>query len=355
MADTDFTDTTTTTPGTTIVAAWLDDVNKHVYWGRNVIFATTAGTANAQTLTLPATSLYSAYSGGDRFMFKAGAGLTNTTTCTLQVIGASTLAAKTIKNLDGSNLVAGQITAARVYEVIYEATADCFYLLGGIAILNDLAVDTLSATGVITSTLATGTAPFTVTSTTMVSNLNADQLDGADWAAPAAIGTGTPAAGTFTTGTFSGTLTPQALVDISGASAGQVKFPATQNPSADENTLDDYDESTFTATLTGCTTAPTGTVYVATMGKVIQIDVPAFTATSNATTKTLTGMPAGLRPATDKRGVYTAQDNSGAAAAALFNIGTDGVITLYPNANGDAWTASGTFVSRTFCISYTLN
>ena len=114
-------------------------------------------------------------------------------------------------------------------------------------------------------------------------------------------------------------------------------------------------QSTFTATLTGCTTAPTGTVYVATMGKVIQIDVPAFTATSNATTKTLTGMPAGLRPATDKRGVYTAQDNSGAAAAALFNIGTDGVITLYPNANGDAWTASGTFVSRTFCISYTLN
>ena len=148
MADTSFTDTTTTTAGTTIVAAWLNDVDKHVYWGRNVIFATTAGTANAQTLTLPATSLYSAYSGGDRFMFKAGAGLTNTTTCTLQVIGASTLPAKTIKNLDGSNLVASQITAARVYDVVYEATADCFYLLSGIAILNDVAVDTLSATDV---------------------------------------------------------------------------------------------------------------------------------------------------------------------------------------------------------------
>ena len=226
MADTDFTDTTTTTPGTTIVAAWLDDVNRHVYWGRNIIFATTAGTANAQTLTLPATSLYSAYSGGDRFPFKAGAGLTNTTTCTLQVIGASTLAAKTIKNLDGSNLVAGQITAARVYEVVYEATADCFYLLGGIAILNDLAVDTLSATGVITSTLATGTAPFTVASTTKVSNLNVDQLDGADWAAPAAIGSGTPAAGTFTTIVASGTITPQAGVvgttTNDSASAGNV-------------------------------------------------------------------------------------------------------------------------------------
>ncbi len=57
---------------------------------------------------------------------------------------------------------------------------------------------TVSASGAITSTLATGTAPFVVASTTKVANLNADQLDGADWAAPAAIGTGTPAAGTFT-------------------------------------------------------------------------------------------------------------------------------------------------------------
>jgi hypothetical protein len=57
---------------------------------------------------------------------------------------------------------------------------------------------TASATGQITSTVSTGTAPLVVASTTKVTNLNADQLDGADWAAPAAIGTGTPAAGTFT-------------------------------------------------------------------------------------------------------------------------------------------------------------
>ena len=60
------------------------------------------------------------------------------------------------------------------------------------------AFTTVSASGVITSTQATGTAPFTITSTTKVTNLNVDQLDGADWAAPAAIGSGTPAAGTFT-------------------------------------------------------------------------------------------------------------------------------------------------------------
>ncbi len=48
-----------------------------------------------------------------------------------------------------------------------------------------------------------------------------------------------------------GTLSPLGLLDISGASAGQVKFPATANPSADANTLDDYEEGTWTPTLTG--------------------------------------------------------------------------------------------------------
>lgn len=57
------------------------------------------------------------------------------------------------------------------------------------------------------SSVATGTAPFTVTSTTKVSNLNVDQVDGGDWASPgAAIGTGTPVAGTFTTLNASGTV-----------------------------------------------------------------------------------------------------------------------------------------------------
>lgn len=43
------------------------------------------------------------------------------------------------------------------------------------------------------------------------------------------------------------------------AAAGQIKFPATQNPSADANTLDDYEEGTFTPVITGSTTAGVGT------------------------------------------------------------------------------------------------
>ena len=40
---------------------------------------------------------------------------------------------------------------------------------------------------------------------------------------------------------------------------GQLKFPATQNPSSDVNTLDDYREGTFTPTLAGTTTAGANT------------------------------------------------------------------------------------------------
>jgi hypothetical protein len=69
------------------------------------------------------------------------------------------------------------------------------------------------------------------------------------------IGATTPAAGSFTTATASG------LVDISGASAGQIKFPAAQNSSSDANTLDDYEEGTYTPAPEGTGTAgtPTGT------------------------------------------------------------------------------------------------
>ncbi len=49
-------------------------------------------------------------------------------------------------------------------------------------------------------------------------------------------------------------LTATGLVDLSNAAAGQVKFPATQNPSTDPNTLDDYEEGTWTPNVGGTAT-----------------------------------------------------------------------------------------------------
>lgn len=71
------------------------------------------------------------------------------------------------------------------------------------------------------------------------------------------------------------TLAPQGLLDISGASAGQVKFPATQNPSSNANTLDDYEEGTWTPVLqfdaetTGITYTSRGGTYTKVGNRVI--------------------------------------------------------------------------------------
>jgi len=64
---------------------------------------------------------------------------------------------------------------------------------------------TVSTGEQIVSTLATGTAPFSVASTTNVANLNASSLNGATFAAPGAIGGTTPGSGAFTTLTSSST------------------------------------------------------------------------------------------------------------------------------------------------------
>ena len=70
--------------------------------------------------------------------------------------------------------------------------------------------------------------------------------------------------------TASGTVTPQGLVDASGASAGQIKFPASQNASANANTLDDYEEGDWTPIIGG-TGGQSGQAYTTQSGKYVKI------------------------------------------------------------------------------------
>ena len=83
-------------------------------------------------------------------------------------------------------------------------TGSAFNGTVGASTPSTVAATTISATNVITSTLATGTSPFTIASTTVVPNLNVSQLLGATWTAPGAIGSGTPSSGAFTTLSASG-------------------------------------------------------------------------------------------------------------------------------------------------------
>jgi len=131
-------------------------------------------------------------------------------------------------------------------------------------------------------------------------------------ASPPSIGTGTPAAGVFTSlqanGALSGaslsiggTATLQGLTDISGASAGQIKFPATQNASADANTLDDYEEGTWTPAFT-CTTPGTLAITTSTAAGIytkighrvtldFQLILTAFTIGTASGSVRITGIP----------------------------------------------------------------
>jgi hypothetical protein len=79
----------------------------------------------------------------------------------------------------------------------------------------------VTASGQIISTVTTGTAPLVISSTTEVANLNAAKLSGKDWDAPDPIGSGTPAAGQFTTLEASGDITPKANVSQESANLGK--------------------------------------------------------------------------------------------------------------------------------------
>ncbi len=79
------------------------------------------------------------------------------------------------------------------------------------------AFTTISATGQITSTLVTGTAPLVVASTTVVANLNASRLLGSTWASPSAIGNTSPSSATFTSLVCNGGFTTTTFHATAGA------------------------------------------------------------------------------------------------------------------------------------------
>ena len=54
--------------------------------------------------------------------------------------------------------------------------------------------------------------------------------------------------------------------DAPAGSGSGITFPATQSASTDANTLDDYEEGTWTPALSGGGSAPTGVTYVAQTG-----------------------------------------------------------------------------------------
>jgi hypothetical protein len=126
------------------------------------------------------------------------------------------------------DIIDGGVTAFGPLDIGTVGTAGVLGLVGstsGIATCTAPAVAGTSTNAVVctnnlqapalVSTVAIGTAPLTVTSTTVVPNLNVSQLLGKTWAVPSTIGSTTPNTGAFTTLSASG----QASATAAGAAS----------------------------------------------------------------------------------------------------------------------------------------
>ena len=132
----------------------------------------------------------------------------------------------------------------------------------------------------------------------------------------------------------------QGPLDLTAATAGQIKFPATQNPSSDVNTLDDYEEGTWAPTDgSGASLVFTGVVaryikigqLVCCWGRIV------YPATANAAGTQINGLPftvEGSGPAYYGGQIFYA--NPGIAVFSIVvNLGTTNA-NFYDNATA-AW------------------
>lgn len=104
---------------------------------------------------------------------------------------------------------------------------------------------------------------------------------------------------------------------------------------------EEYESGTFTITLTGIAGAdPTGTARYERYRDKVNLYIPQLTGTSDATTATLTGMPASIRPARDRRAFVRVADNS-VVNEGIATIASSGIITLLYGPTELAWTAAG--------------
>lgn len=135
-----------------------------------------------------------------------------------------------------------------------------------------------------------------------------------------------------------GTLSATGLLDLSGAAAGQIKFPATQNASSDANTLDDYDE--YTAASAACTGAITTAVVwkLTKAGNKVTLTLPATQGSATTADSFVYGvaLPAKFRPTAALAFPVFVIDNAAnqSTAGMLIVSSATGALTVYRDATG---------------------
>ena len=159
--------------------------------------------------------------------------------------------------------------------------------------------------------------------------------------------------------TFSVSPIISALIDLT---SGQIKFPATQVPSADPNTLDDYEEGTFTPTIAFGGNS-VGVTYSAQTGAYTKIGNRVFvnitmtltsrgSSTGNATIQTLPFTPASAVAAYAWFGNFTI----GAGLQPLFDTSSTTIrIRSFNPTTGNENSVAETTIDNDFSLKLTLS
>jgi hypothetical protein len=183
--------------------------------------------------------------------------------------------------------------------------------------------------------------------------------------APAVAGTTTltlPATSGTVALTASPTFTGQATIPTINLTGGQITFPATAVPSANANTLDDYEEGTWTpvdgsgAGLSFTNTA--GNCFYTKVGRTVTLCFRlTYPSTANGTTAAIGGLPfTGLQLTQNAQAISFGEQNHSAGLMGIlqqnttstFFITTNGTtVSLLSNANVSTKDFRGSIVYQT--------